>query len=157
MADIKNIYKEIARAMSWSYKFKDHTADIAVDVEADNLSELYIGAAYAWHESITDTKIDGVLERKSVTLNEENIEILLVSILSELNFLFQTENWLLSSVKQIELNKKNDIWNLSVILLGSKFIRGELKLKTEIKAVTYHQMDIQEKKGKYSTRIVFDI
>jgi SHS2 domain-containing protein len=157
MADIKNIYKEIARAMSWSYNFKDHTADIALDVEADNLSELYIAAAYAWQESITDTEIDGVLERKSVTLNEENLEILLVSFLSELNFLFQSEKWLLSSIKQIELNNRNDVWNLSVIMLGSKFIRDKLKFKTEIKAITYHQMEIKEVNGKFSTRIVFDI
>jgi SHS2 domain-containing protein len=157
MADIKNIYKEIARAMSWSYNFKDHTADIALDVEADNLSELYIAAAYAWQESITDTEIDGVLERKSVTLNEENLEILLVSFLSELNFLFQSEKWLLSSIKQIELNNRNDVWNLSVIMLGSKFIRDKLKFKTEIKAITYHQMEIKEVNGKFSTRIIFDI
>jgi SHS2 domain-containing protein len=143
--------------MSWSYKFKDHTADIAADVEADNLSELYIAAASAWHESITDNKIDGVLEHKSISLNEENLEILLVSFLSELNFLCQSENWLLSSVKQIELNKRNDVWNLSVIMLGRKFDSGELRLKTEIKAITYHQMEIKEVNGKFSTRIVFDI
>ena len=157
MEDIINIYTEIALAMSWSYNFKDHTADIAVDVVADNLSELFMAAAYAWHESITDTKIGGVLERKSIALNAEDLEILLVSFLSELNFLFQSETWMFSSIENIELTKKNDVCNLSVILLGSKFNRDMLKLKSEIKAITYHQMEIKEKNGKFSTRIVFDI
>jgi SHS2 domain-containing protein len=142
--------------MSWNYNFKDHTADIAVDVEADSLSELFTAAAFSWRESISDHKNNDSFENKSLAFHDESLEILLVSFLSELNFLFQSEHWMMSSVQQIDIQKKNT-WNLSSMITGGYFSRNEMKLKSEIKAITYHQMEIREKNGKFSTRIVFDI
>ena len=143
--------------MSWTYHFKDHTADIAVDVEADSLSELFTAAAFSWRESISDDKVDGLNENKSLTFRDESMEILLVSFLSELNFLFQSKHWMMSSVQQIDIQKEKNVWNLSIMITGGYFDRNQMKLKSEIKAITYHQMAIKEKNGKFSTRIVFDI
>ena len=143
--------------MSWAYNFRDHTADIAVDIEADSLNELFTAAAFTWRESISDDKIVGLRENKCLTFHEESLEILLVTYLSELNFIFQSENWMMSSVQQIDIQKEKNTWNLSLIITGGNFNRNKLRLKTEIKAITYHQMEIKEKDGKFSTRIVFDI
>jgi len=143
--------------MSWTYNFKDHTADIAVDIEADSLNELFTAAAFTWRESISDDKIIGLNENKSLTFRDESLEILLVSFLSELNFLFQSEHWMMSSVQQIDIQKEKNVWNLSIMITGGYFDRNQMKLKSEIKAITYHQMEIKEKNGKFSTRIVFDI
>ena len=143
--------------MSWTYNFRDHTADIAVDIEADSQNELFTAAAFTWRESISDDKNDGSFENKSLTFHDESLEILLVSFLSELNFLFQSEHWMMSSVQQIDIQKEKNDWNLSIMITGGYFDRNQMKLKSEIKAITYHQMEIREKNGKFSTRIVFDI
>jgi SHS2 domain-containing protein len=143
--------------MSWTYNFKDHTADIAVDIEADSLNELFTAAAFTWRESISDDKNDGSFENKSLTFHDESLEILLVAFLSELNFLFQSEHWMMSSVQQIDIQKEKNDWNLSIMINGGHFDRNQMQLKSEIKAITYHQMEIKEKNGKFSTRIVFDI
>jgi SHS2 domain-containing protein len=143
--------------MSWNYKFIDHTADIAFDVEADNLNELFIASAYAWRESISDDRSLTENNEKSIKLEEDSLEILLVAFLSELNYLFQSESWLMNSIHSVQIIKEINNWHLRAKILGSNFNRNQMKLKAEIKAITYHQMEIKEEHGKFSTRIVFDI
>ena len=143
--------------MVWEYNFFDHTADIAVDVEADTLNELFIASAYAWRDSISDDRKSSQSQERSLVLSENNLEILLVTFLSELNYLYQSESWMMDSIQCIEINKEDDTWKLSIKILGCNFNRNDMKLKSEIKAITYHQMEIKEENGKFSTRIVFDI
>lgn len=142
--------------MSWSYTFVDHTADIAVDIRGKSLSELFTASAYAWLEAITEQSTNSC-ETKIISLSDENLEVLLVSFISELNFFFQSDNWIMSSIQKIDIDRKDDFWNLSAVVLGGNFDRNKFKLKSEIKAVTYHQMKIKEVDGEFSTRIVFDI
>lgn len=143
--------------MGWKYNFLDHTADIAADVHADSLNELFVASAMVWRESISDDRREYRTELHSIDLSENNLEILLVSFLSELNFLFQSEGWLLESMSFIEIMPQHDLWNLKSEFLGSYFNRKKMHLKSEIKAVTYHQMEIKQENGKFYTRIVFDI
>jgi SHS2 domain-containing protein len=143
--------------MAYKYIFLDHTADVAVDVDADTLDELFTAAAFAWRDSISDDKESSQSQERSLVLSENGLEILLVSFLSELNFLYQSKSWMMNSIKYIEIGKKDDGWTLSLKILGGNFNRNDMKLKSEIKAITYHQMEIKEKNEKFSTRIVFDI
>ena len=143
--------------MAWKYNFLDHTADIAADVNADSLNELFVASAMVWRESISDDRREYTTELRSIDLYENNLEILLVSFLNELNFLFQSEGWLMDSISLIEIMPHYDLWNLKSEFLGSYFNRKKMNLKSEIKAVTYHQMEVKEENGKYYTRIVFDI
>ena len=143
--------------MVWEYNFFDHTADIAVDVEADTLDELFIASASAWRDCISDDRKSFQSQERSLILSENSLEILLVTFLSELNYLYQSESWMMDSIQCIEINKEGDIWKLSIKILGGNFNRNDMKLKSEIKAITYHQMEIKEENGKFTTRIVFDI
>ena len=143
--------------MSWSYKFIDHTADIAVDIEADKINELFIASAYAFKETITVEKFENSSSDKKIFLEDSSLEILLVSFLSELNYLFQHEGWMMTSVKNVAVDDINGVWKLKAEISGFIFDRSKIKLKSEIKAVTYHQMEIKFHNNKYSTRIVFDI
>lgn len=143
--------------MSYKYSFLNHTADIAVDIEADSISELFIASAYAWRDSVTENEIDFPVQNRKLVLSDSNLEILLVGFLSELNYIMLNENWLMSSVVDLGINKKHEIWYLAGELSGFDNKNKLIDLNVEIKAITYHQMQIKEKNGKYSTRIVFDI
>lgn len=143
--------------MSWKYNYLDHTADIAVDIEASTVEELFIGAAFALQETICENNANNSTVEKEIKLSDASMEILLVSFLSELNYLFQSENWMFSSIREIKIRNVDQAWNLNAKIGGYKFDRTMMKLKSEIKAVTYHQMEIKEWNGKFSTRIVFDI
>lgn len=143
--------------MSWEYNFLDHTADIAVDIKADTLDELFMASAYSWRDYISDDNNSFSSEKHLLDLSENNLEVLLVSFLSELNFLYQSKSWMMDKVNSLIITEKNDSWNLNAEILGQSSNRREMNLKTEIKAITYHQMEIKEQQGRFSTRIVFDI
>ena len=143
--------------MSYKYTFLDHTADIAVDIEADSLRELFIAAACAWRDSVTENEVDFPVQNRKLALSDSNLEILLVGFLSELNYVLLNENWFMNSIVDLDVNEKYEIWHLSAELSGFDNSKKLINLNIEIKAITYHQMEIKEKNGKYSTRIVFDI
>jgi SHS2 domain-containing protein len=142
--------------MSSAYKFIDHTADVAVDIEADSMEELFMVSAQAWKETIFENNIIEIKEEKKIKIAENDLELLLVKFLDELNFLFQTKKWICSFVKEISF-QKNNAWSLSALLSGENFNEDKHPVSLEIKAVTFHQMEIRNKDGKFLTRIVFDI
>jgi SHS2 domain-containing protein len=142
--------------LSYTFKFIDHTADIAVEAEGDSLEELFTASAHAWKQSIFENIEIAALEEKQIKIIEPDQESLLVKFLDELNFLFQTKHWVYNFIKKINITKEEE-WNLSAELTGEPFDEMKHRVNLEIKAVTFHQMEIRKKNGKYFTRIVFDI
>ena len=142
--------------MRRNYKFIDHTADIAVELKGDSLEELFIAGAKAWLVSVTDDIKSEANDLLDIDLSAVSKEELLVTFLNELNFLLITKKWLCLSIQSIKIVDDSEGWGLSAELSGIK-IENDLQLKQEIKSVTYHQMEIVEMNGNYSTRVVFDI
>ncbi len=143
--------------MAGIFKFIDHTADIAVEISADNYADLFIAAASAWKDAVIEPFTSDAVEPCEIKLEESSIEELLVEFLSELNFLLLTKKWVFGKIKNISINKDGNLWKLSSTVLGNPFNNNKHNLKVEIKAVTFHQMDVKYIGGKYTTRIVFDI
>lgn len=142
--------------MAGSYKFIDHTADIACEVSGDTLEELFTASAEAWRSSVVDET--SYCERKTKTIELESFskEQLLVDFLNELNFLLFTRKWFTNIIIDISIESSNEYWKLKAELEGMT-LSDDIKLKQEIKAITYHQMEIEKKENKYSTLLVFDI
>ena len=142
--------------MTKSYKFIDHTADIAAELTGSSLDELFTAGAEAWLFSIVgkiEIEEDDLIE---LELSASSREELLVTFLNELNYLLITKKWLCSSIQSIKIFDDVDGCELSAELKGVK-LKADLQLKQEIKSVTYHQLEIVEKEGIYSTLVVFDI
>ncbi len=143
--------------MSWEYHFIDHTADIAVEVKGDTVEELFIASASAWQKSVIEKNEIKLVNKKEIKLNELSYEELLVSFFDELNFLLLTKKWIMGKIDKISINEKNEMYSLSVAVTGEEIDNSRHHLKVEIKAVTFHQMEIKKVNNKYSTRIIFDI
>ncbi|MGE5679556.1 MAG: archease [Bacillota bacterium] len=158
-----------------SYTFIDHTADIAVLIKGSTIEELFINAALAWKESVSETITQdtveqgetvergeveqNILHEKIISITETSREELLVSFLSELNFLISAKKWIFNSVKDIKILsvEKKDEFTLNALIAGEEFNPLRYKLKEEIKAVTFHQMKITFDNKEFSTIVVFDI
>jgi SHS2 domain-containing protein len=141
--------------VSGKYQFIDHTADIAVEISADSLEELFSLAAEALLVSSAEDILFRNTEQKKINLNEYSAEELLVSFLSELNFFISARKWLMKSVSQIRIEEYENIWQLKMKCEGSSEV--DYTPKDEIKAVTFHQMEIKFEQGRYQTTIIFDI
>jgi SHS2 domain-containing protein len=139
------------------FRFIDHTADIAVEVSGKTLEELFIESAKAWRQSVVNENVNLQCEMQDLKLNNEMPEALLVNFLNELNYLLFSKKWLMNSVNSINIYKNNSQWNLEAKINGEAFSHFKHSYKEEIKAVTFHQMNIKEIDGVYTTRIIFDI
>jgi SHS2 domain-containing protein len=142
--------------MSKSYKFIDHTADIAVEISGSSLDELFTAGAEAWLVSVVGELNIEDDDSMELELSAASKEELLVTFLNELNYLLITKKWLCSSIQSIKIFDDLDGCELSAELKGVK-LKDDIQLKHEIKSVTYHQLEIVEKEGNYSTLVVFDI
>ena len=95
-------------------------------------------------------------EIKKFNLKASSKEQLLVDLVSEINYYLFTRNWLFNLVLKLEIKQKNDTWFLSTEIEGMP-VTQDVKIKQEIKAITFHQMYIEKRENKYYTLIVFDI
>lgn len=142
--------------MSGSFKYIDHTADIAAELTGSNLEELFTAGADAWLNSVVEEKNLEADDSTEIELSGSTKEELLVTFLNELNYLLTTQKWLCLSIQSIKIFDDEDGCELSAELKGVK-LNQEINLKNEIKSVTYHQVEIVKRDENYSTIIVFDI
>ncbi len=140
--------------MSSEHKFIDHTADIAFEVTADSIEELFLESARAWRISVVGDISGKALSNCLLSLSAYSLEELLVNFLNELNYLLITQKWLAIIFDNLKVDKNN--FSLTAYISGFQ-IDKSIEIKEEIKSVTYHQMNILFTENKYLTRVVFDI
>ncbi len=129
------------------FKEVPHQADIALDVYAPSLPELFINAAKGLYHILGIRKGTTDPEKVHISLVDNDLEGLLVAFLNEL--LFQSEKGCAAETFQVKISALQLDAALSVVSV--------LARQREIKAVTYHNLKIEEKDQTYSARIVFDL
>lgn len=135
------------------YELFDHTADVGVKAFGNDLSEAFAHAAKAMFDIITDSSEIEAKGSYQIDLIADDLEQLLVDWLDELLFL-QGANNLVFSKFDISLNEKE--CKLSAEVSGEEFDTTKHKIGTEIKAVTYHMLEVH-KNDECFVRVLFDI
>lgn len=134
-----------------------HTADIALKVSAEGLDNLFLEATRGFrHLLFEDAEIASDLDRK-IDIRGIDREDLLVQWLSELNYYIIVHQWAWRSVKQLSIREAAGEWHLSAIVDGETMDEERHFLYFDIKAVTYHQLEIVSEDDKFHTQVVFDI
>ena len=136
-----------------TYELIDHTADIGVKAYGKNLSEAFEHAAKGMFDIITDNSEIESVGQYDIKLEAPDLEQILVDFLSELLFLNSAKNLVFGFIK-VELDEKNN--SLSARVFGEKYNISKHKVGAEIKAVTYHMLEVKKKKP-YSVQVLFDI
>lgn len=131
-----------------------HTADIAFELEADSLEELFTEAFNVWLLSVAELTNFNSDSSYEVKLKADSLEQLLVDFLNELNFLLLVKKLLSVKVEKLIINETDISLYADVRIIK---LNESIELKEEIKSVTYHQMEIVRSEGKYRARVVFDI
>lgn len=141
-----------------SYTFFEHTADLAAELRGSDLSDLIKSAAKAWMACALEAGSIGFTDSRSLELMEDSPEELLVGFVSELNFLLNVRKWICRELPEVlDVKKDKGGFSLRAVIKGEPFDPDVHILNHEIKAVTFHQMDIREVNGGLATIIVFDI
>ncbi len=135
------------------YELIDHTSDIGIKITAKSLKELFASAAFAMFDIAADLEGIKPSSEIAVAVEAETLDELLVNWLDELLYNLCTKNIILSEFDIIEMNDRS----LKATARGRLIGENKNRLKTEIKAITYHELKVEEKDGTYSAQIIFDV
>ena len=141
------------------FKFFDVTADVGYRAYGHTLSEAFVNAALAMFEVITDTSRVRPRITKYLKVESEDEQALLYDWLSELLFVHDTEYLVFSDFKvkiEMKIEKDEKIYFLEASASGEEFDHDVHESRDEVKAVTYHMMDIKNEKG-YMVQVILDI
>ncbi|RLD12480.1 archease [candidate division KSB1 bacterium] len=130
----------------------EHTADVGLRLARATLAELFRDAAFAMFCIMAPgCELKSRLV-KHIRVQADDLEELLVSWLSELNFLFQTELF-----APAEVNLKIDNNDLFATVAGEIIDPLQHRIELEIKAITYHKILVANKNGLWRAQVIFDI
>ena len=136
------------------FRILDHTADIGLELEAGSLPELFTAAANGLMHIICPHCPVKPVQSHALQVCGENIEELLVNWLSELNYLCQVQHFLTAQVLVHEIHANY----LQAEVLGERSDPLRHAVRSEIKAVTYHRIEVrQESSNRWMGRLYFDI
>jgi len=135
------------------YEQIDHTADIGIKVYGKDLKELFTNAAFAMFDIMAD--LQGLKGSVTVDIKKDaaNSEELLIEWLDELLYNFYTKTLIFNDFQIIELDEKHIIGRAT----GRHVGENRSRLKTEIKAATYHELKIEKKDDIFQTQLIFDV
>ena len=135
------------------YEQVPHTADLAARIYGKDLPGLFENAAYAMFDLIGDLKALETDETAKVKVEAGDTESLLISWLNELLYVSYVKQALFSEIHVLSLEEKE----LTAEIKGQKLKGCTKRLRTEIKAATYHDLEIQKTDEGYVVTVVFDI
>ena len=119
----------------------------------EDLRSLFENAGEAFFRLITD--VDKVRARiqKQIEIPGESLERLMVDWLSELLYFHDVESLLFRRFKVESIGANG----LKAIAKGEPFREGVHVIKTEVKAVTYHQIQVKQAGDGWRAQIIFDL
>jgi SHS2 domain-containing protein len=130
------------------FEFLPHTADVKIRVYGKNLKEIVNNSLLAlksfWKPKLTKTKIE-----KEIKIESNNEVNLLIDFLSEILAETYIEKAIFIKFEPQELVS----YSLSGKIIGYEFT----SLSKDIKAITYHQANLQKINHQYIFEFIIDI
>jgi len=133
------------------YELIEHTADVGVKAYGKTVAEAFEHAAEAMFDIITDTSTIQAVGQYDIELESPDLEQLLVDWLSKLLFLNDAEDLVFGKFEVTITGTR-----LSAHVLGEKYNTKKHRMGVEIKAVTYHILQVNEKDPIF-VQVLFDI
>ncbi len=132
------------------YVLIDHTADMMVRAFGSTLEECFGNAAYALFDQTVDLSNVGTSESVDIRVSGIDDEDRLFSFLSEMLFIEDADNLIL---REFDVRFEGD--DVVCTAKGDRLDRSKHRVKSEVKAVTYHMMQID--RDTPSVTVLFDV
>jgi SHS2 domain-containing protein len=135
------------------YKLIDHTADFGIHVFGTDPVELFANAAFATFDMLTEIDSLKSLEAATIRVTGDDWPDLMVNWLRELLYFWNGKELLVKKVKILALSENK----LSANVELDPFDPDRHEIKIEIKAVTYHQIQVSSGPEGWEARVIFDV
>ncbi len=138
------------------FKYFETTADIGIEVYSDNLDDAFINSALATMNLITDIDKIKQVTARNITLEADDKESLLYDWITELLILLDSEFFIASNYR-IDIKHEKNIYKLDATITGDNYDTTVYNYKTEVKAITYHNMLIEKNDSTHHIRFIVDL
>lgn len=138
--------------MTASFEVIDHTADVGIVARGRDLAELFATAARGMFSLIIPAGGIEPRERRTVTVEAEDVEGLLVAWLNELLVILNGDAYLPADFLVEEIAETR----LRAVLPGEPVDPRRHAFRLDVKAATYHMLEITHN-GGWSARVIFDV
>ena|ERR1043166_1853911 len=130
------------------YELFDHTGDIGVAARAPTLEALFVECARAMFAILAENPSPASREMDTFEVAGRDPAEELRDFLSELLYRFSAERKMYGSF----VAGKG-----TVQATWEPYDAGRHPLKTELKAVTWHQLAVEKKGSEWTARVIFDV
>lgn len=138
------------------YEYLDHTADVQLHAWGDNLKEAFEQVATAMFGYMTDLCTVDIVRVEEITAEGDDMLGLLFHFLDELLFLMCADPYFI--VKEVEiLQFDRENFKIRAVGKGEEFDLSKHPQGTEVKAITYSNMQIHDTEDKHEVYVIIDI
>ncbi len=139
--------------MAAGFRFLEHTADVGIEAKSATLAGAFEQAGAGLIALFLDPATVRCTSRRTVVLSGEGTEQLLVRWLSELLYLFDGQKFA-PSMTRIHLL---DDCRLQASVFGEEFDPERHVTRTDVKAITYHQLSVRREGRSWIATVYVDI
>jgi len=133
------------------YQITEHTADMRMNVEAQNLRQLFKDSIKGMLNTLKTENPEAkkTTVKRTVAVQSSDITALLIDTMNEVLSLAQIHRETYPKIFIRKLSK-------TAIVAELEGMKVE-KFEKDIKAVTFHEANVEKKEGLWKTTIIFDI
>jgi SHS2 domain-containing protein len=131
------------------YEILPHTADVRVRLTCNDAPSLFADGAAALRDVVKPEVVPGQGETHSLSIEAHDLTSLLVDFLNELVWLLEVRHLVSSSVSVTTLEPTRLVAALTMAEVAT--------WQRDVKAVTYHEAEVREADGEWTTTLVLDI
>jgi SHS2 domain-containing protein len=127
-----------------SYKLLEHATDAVIEITASNLKEAFTVAGQSVVDITLDSEKVEEREQRLFKVTGKDLRYLLFNWLEEVNYLLITEGFAIHRFS-VAISKNSE-YKLNATAYGEPLDLQKHRFRVEIKAPTFHEMEISEGK-----------
>ena len=137
-----------------SIQYLEHATDAFIQVTAPSLTDAFTLAGQSVVDITLDRKTIEEKEQRTLNVSEKDLRYLLLNWLEEVNYQLITEGFAIARFS-LEISK-NSTYELKSIIFGEPINLQKHHFKVEIKAPTFHMMEIKQN-NQVTMRFLLDL
>ena len=138
--------------MTGGYRYLDHMTDAVIEAYGNNLEEAFENAAKGLNDTMVDLKTVRPDREIKISASGHDLYSMLFDWLDKVMLLLVADGIVTS-----EFSVKINDFSLDGIAKGEPLNLDRHKYKVEIKAVTYHEMQVTQENGRATVRFLLDL
>jgi SHS2 domain-containing protein len=143
--------------MERPFEILEHPADVGFRARGGTLEELFVNAALAMMSLACDPEGLAEREARDVEVTATDRESLLFAWLAEILAVQDAEQMFFRRAEITGLRESAGKWRIRGRILGEKYDKTRHCAGTYIKAVTYHQLLVEQARDGWRAQVYLDV